>query len=44
MPHCRICKVEIDKENDDWIMPSKNYYYHRKCYEDWKQSTPATDE
>ena len=44
MPHCRVCKVEIDKEKDDWIMPSKNYYYHRKCYEDWKQSTPATDE
>ena len=44
MPHCRICKVEIDKENDDWIMPSKNYYYHRKCYADWKESTPATDE
>lgn len=44
MPHCRICKIEIDKEKDDWVMPSRNYYYHRKCYEDWKQSTPATDE
>ena len=44
MPHCRVCKVEIDKEKDDWIMPSKNWYYHRKCYNDWKQSTPATDE
>lgn len=44
MPHCRTCKVEIDKEKDDWVMPSKNWYYHRKCYEDWKHSTPATDE
>ena len=44
MPHCRICKVEIDREKDDWIMPSKNWYYHRKCYTDWKESTPATDE
>ena len=43
MPHCRVCKIEIDKEKDDWVMPSKNWYYHRKCYQDWKQSTPATD-
>ena len=44
MAHCRICKEEIDKEKDDWIMPVKNWYYHRTCYETWKQSTPATDE
>lgn len=44
MPICRICKVEINKEKDDWIMPSKNFYYHHKCYEDWKTSVPATDE
>ena len=44
MAECRICKRQINKDNDDWIMPSKNWYYHRKCYEDWKQSTPATDE
>ena len=44
MAKCRLCNIEIDKEKDDWVMPSRNYYYHRKCYEDWKQSTPATDE
>lgn len=44
MPHCRICKIEIDKEKDDWVMPSKNWYYHRNCYNNWKESTPATDE
>lgn len=44
MAQCRICKIEIDKEKDDWVMPSKNYYYHRKCYEDWKKSEPPKDE
>ena len=44
MPECRICKKQINKDNDDWVMPSKNFYYHRKCYEDWKMSTPVTDE
>ena len=44
MAQCRICKIDIDKEHDDWVMPSKNWYYHRKCYEDWKHATPATDE
>ena len=44
MPHCRVCKEEIDKTKDDWIMPVTNWYYHRKCYEDWKKATPATDE
>lgn len=44
MPHCRICKEEIDKELDNWVMPSKGWYYHKTCYETWKQSTPATDE
>ena len=44
MAQCRICKVDINKEKDDWVMPSKNWYYHRKCYEDWKKATPVTDE
>ena len=44
MAECRICKQKIDKEKDDWIMPSKNYYYHKKCYEDWKHSEPLKDE
>lgn len=45
--HCRICKLPIDKDKDPegktWIMPSKNFYYHRNCYEDWKLSNPAKD-
>ena len=36
---CRICKEHFDrtklKENIDWVMPSKNYYYHKSCYDSW---------
>lgn len=33
---CRICKEKIDTDaKQDWIMPSKNWYYHIKCYEDF---------
>lgn len=44
MAECRICKVLIDKEKDDWIKPVNNYYYHRKCYENWKKTQPERDE
>lgn len=43
MPECRICHEQIDKEKDDWIKPVNNYYYHKKCYQDWKQSKPLID-
>ena len=34
--HCRVCKKEIDRDNEtDWFMPSRNYYYHKKCYKEW---------
>lgn len=34
--HCRLCKHDINKDNlDEWIMPSKNWYYHKACYEDF---------
>lgn len=37
--HCRICKGDIDRniqiENVDWVMPSKNWFYHKRCYMDW---------
>lgn len=37
--HCRICKLDIDRnieiEDVDWVMPSKNWFYHKKCYDDW---------
>ena len=38
MAKCRICGIEIDKEHDDWVMPSRNYYYHRQCYNEWKNA------
>lgn len=42
---CRICKGEINRNVEtDWIMPSRNWYYHEKCYKDWKKSTPTQDE
>ena len=44
MAQCRLCKIEIDKEKDDWVMPSRNYYYHRKCYDNWKKAQPDNDE
>ena len=44
MAECRICKQQIDKEKDDWVMPSRNYYFHRKCYHDWKKTEPLVDE
>lgn len=41
--HCRVCKGDIDRnieqENIDWISPSKNFYYHKECYENWKKKT-----
>jgi len=47
MPECRICHLPIDKvkekENIDWIMPSKGWYYHKECYETWK-AQPATND
>lgn len=34
--HCRCCKMEIDKDaQTDWTMPSKGWYYHISCYEDF---------
>lgn len=36
---CRICGGSIDrealKEGIDWIMPSKNWFYHVNCYQEW---------
>ena len=36
---CRECRKRFDKtklqENIDWVMPSKNYYYHKDCYDLW---------
>lgn len=52
-PQCRICHKKINKlievEGQDWIMPSKNYYYHAICYNNWAKKNDdihakATDE
>ncbi len=36
---CRCCKEKFDAQpegnNIQWIMPSKNWYYHLNCYNDW---------
>ena len=44
MAECRLCKGKIDKSADDWIMPSKNYYYHKECYKNWKKAEVVDDE
>ena len=44
MAKCRLCNIEIDKSKDDWVMPSKNYYYHKQCYQNWKKAEPKNDE
>lgn len=45
---CRTCKKYFDTEKipkDEWIMPSKNWYYHTRCYTDWKNNHDnATDD
>ena len=45
---CRVCKkyFDIDKiPREEWVMPSKNWYYHTQCYDDWKcNQNNATDD
>lgn len=41
---CRICKEKMDiDEYKDWIMPSTNWYYHIKCYEDFGKKKKDLD-
>ena len=46
--HCRVCKGDIDRNADpdgnEWLMASKNYYYHKTCYESWKKGQMSNDE
>jgi hypothetical protein len=43
--HCRICKGEIDRDNQhDWIMPQEKWYYHSACYEDFGKKKGAIKE
>lgn len=36
---CRECKQKFDAQPEGkdalWVMPSKNWYYHKECYETW---------
>lgn len=36
---CRCCKQRFDAQPEQegiiWTMPSKNFYYHLQCYNDW---------
>jgi len=46
--HCRVCKQEMDLklliESIEWIQPSKGWYYHTKCYTEWKAAKEQTDD
>ena len=43
--HCRVCKKAIDRNTEtDWVMASRNYYFHKDCYEKWKYSQSADDD
>lgn len=39
--HCRVCKEAFDAKEEDrdieWVMPSRNWYYHKTCYTSWKE-------
>lgn len=39
MVQCRICKTMFDAQPDtegvEWVRPVRNWYYHKKCYEEW---------
>ena len=50
IPHivkCRACgkyfEAKSNKENIDWVMPSRNYYYHKPCYYNWKNLKKRPD-
>lgn len=37
---CRVCKEKFDianlKEGVDYVKPSRNFYYHKRCYDNWR--------
>ena len=44
---CRVCHQTFDTNdgNVNWVMPSKNFYYHTQCYEDFaKKKTSIRDD
>lgn len=44
---CRACRERFhpkeQEEGKTWIMPSRNWYYHKTCYEDWRESKEDTE-
>ena len=44
---CRVCRQRFVPNREDkdtyWILPSRNWYYHKKCYEDWKKVDLESD-
>ena len=44
---CRVCKKTIDRnievEGTDWVQPSRNFYYHKSCYESFKNEKESND-
>lgn len=45
MPKCALCGAEINKRTEDWVQPSGKggRYYHRTCYESWRQADSDDD-
>lgn len=41
---CRCCGIRFEKDdpNVEWVMPTRNMYYHKECYETWKQKGTIT--
>lgn len=44
---CRVCHQQFDTNDESvkWVMPSRNFYYHAQCYDDYarKKATIAND-
>jgi hypothetical protein len=40
---CRVCGQQFDTNDPtvQWVMPSKNFYYHSQCYEDYAKKKTA---
>lgn len=41
---CRVCGQFFDADAEEYIMPSKNFYYHIKCYNDWRNIDFSEDD
>ena len=43
--HCRTCGKPINRmieiEGVDWTMPSRNFYYHVSCYNNWAKKNDS---